>query len=227
MKLPFIASPASMFLVFLSEVAILHVLLIAIPSLRLKKRGWAVVQYLVITLAVVGLSGAIANARQMLAQNLFEFSGPHAAFAFDDLRRVADDYSSHGLICTTFVRSEFSPPPEEFNQTQREYDKSCEWFKQIARLLPTKLPEGNAEIPWQTFPAAPNITDQQLIDFFQRFRHTLDEYNQAAAERGEMEAAAHRTDADSFVVFFLPLSLSLALALQATKTTYDTWWKVP
>jgi hypothetical protein len=69
---------------------------------------------------------------EMLAQNLFEFSGPHVAFAFDDLRRVAADYSSHGLICTTFVRSEFSPPPEEFNQTQREYDKSCEWFKQTA-----------------------------------------------------------------------------------------------
>jgi hypothetical protein len=64
MKLPFIANPALMFLVFFSEVAILHVLLIASPPLRLEKRGWAVVQYLVIALAVVGLSSAIAGARK-------------------------------------------------------------------------------------------------------------------------------------------------------------------
>jgi hypothetical protein len=227
MKLPFTASPATILAIFFSEVLILHFLLIAIPRLRPKKTGWAIVQYIVIALAMVGLLGAIANVRQMVAQNLYEFSGPHVAFEFRDLLRVADDYSSPGMICMTFVRSDFSPPPEQFNQTQHEYDKACQWFKEIARLLPRKLPEGNAEIAWQTFPAVPNVNDQQLIGFVQRFRHKLDDYNQAANERRALAMEASRSDIDSLVIFLLPLSLSLALALQTTKTTYDTWVKPP
>jgi hypothetical protein len=225
MKLPVTVSPAAVLLIFFLEVLVLHVLLLAIPWWRLKKIGWAVIQYLVIVLAMVGLLGAIANARQMVAHNLYEFSGPHVAFEFDDLRRAADLYSSPGMFCRTFVRSEFSPPPAEFNQTQREFDETCKWFKEIARQLPTKAPDGNAEIPWQILPAAPQVTRTDLIDFIQRFRQTLDDYNQAAKERRELDVAAHRSDTDGFVIFFLPLSLSLALALQTTKITYDTWFK--
>jgi hypothetical protein len=91
--------------------------------------------------------------------------------------------------------------------------------------LPTKLPEGDAEVAWNSFPAPPPVTEAELISFIQRFRRTVDDYNQAARERRTMGAAAHRSDADSFIVFFLPLSVSLALALQATKITYDAWFK--
>jgi hypothetical protein len=80
-------------------------------------------------------------------------------------------------------------------------------------------------ISWEGLPTVPQISDPQVISEIHRFRQTLDDYNQAAKERRDLQAAAHRSDVDALVVFFLPLSLSLALALQTTKTTYDAWWK--
>jgi hypothetical protein len=55
MKPPFIARPAALVLTFVSEVVVLHLLVVAIPPIGPKKVGWAIVQYGVIVLAVVGL----------------------------------------------------------------------------------------------------------------------------------------------------------------------------
>ena len=63
MKLPFVANPGAILLLFLAEVIVLHVVLIIIRPWRPKKTGWAIVQYAVILLAIVGLTGAIANVR--------------------------------------------------------------------------------------------------------------------------------------------------------------------
>ncbi len=141
-----IAKPGFILLLFLGELLILHVLFIAIPFLRLKKTGWAVMQYLVIALALLGLLSAVSNARQLVAQGMLSISGSHLGFEFRDLRQRVDLYSSPGIVCRTFVRSEYSPPPEVFDRTQREYDELCQWFKSVAGALPHELPPGDLEI---------------------------------------------------------------------------------
>lgn len=225
LELPVVAKAGVIFLIFLAEIVALHILLIAIPPLRLKKTGWAVAQYVVIALALLGLMSAVSNARQLVAQGLLTISGPHLQFEFRDLRSRADDYSSPGIVCRTFVRGEFSPPPEEFNRAQREFDDVCQWFKKISMTIPKELPESDADIDWQSLSPPPQVSDVQLIDTIHRFRQTLDGYNSAAESHRDLQAAAHRSEVDSFFIFLLPLSLSLALALQATKITADTWYK--
>jgi len=225
LELPIVAKAGVIFLIFLAEVVVLHIFLIAIPPLRLKKTGWAVIQYVVIALALLGLMTAISNARQLVAQGLLGISRPHLQFEFRDLRGRVDDYSSPGIVCRTFVRGEFSPPPEEFNRAQREFDDVCQWFKKISTAIPKELPAGDADIDWQSLSAPPQVSDAQLIDTIHRFRQTLDGYNTAAKSHRDLQAAAQRSGADSFFIFLLPLSLSLALALQATKVTADAWYK--
>jgi hypothetical protein len=44
-ELPFIARPGVIITLFLAEALIFHILFISVPPLRLKKTGWAVVQY--------------------------------------------------------------------------------------------------------------------------------------------------------------------------------------
>ena len=224
-ELPMIAKPAFILLLFLGELLILHVLLIAIPPLRLKKTGWAVVQYLVIALALLGLLSAVSNARQLVAQGMLSISGPHLGFEFRDLRQRVDLYSSSGIVCRTFVRSEYSPPPEVFNRTQREYDDLCQWFKSVAAAIPRELPAGAVDISWDSLPPEPQISDEQLKGTVRLFKQTLDGYNDAAKADRDLQVKSQRTDGDSFFIFLLPLSLSLALALQATKLTAETWWK--
>jgi hypothetical protein len=143
MDLPFIVKPFNIFLLFLAEVAVLHIIFIAIPPFRLRKTGLAVVQYIVLLLALLGLVSAISNARQQVAQNLFNFSKPNVEFEFRSLRSRIDDYSAPGLTCMTFVRSPASPPAAEFDRTQHDYDEACQWFKQIASSVPRDLPPDN------------------------------------------------------------------------------------
>lgn len=60
---------------------VLHIFLIAIPPLGLKKTGRAVVECVVIALALLGLMTAISNARQLVAQGLLGISGPRLQFS--------------------------------------------------------------------------------------------------------------------------------------------------
>jgi|HubBroStandDraft_4_1064222.scaffolds.fasta_scaffold14905_2 hypothetical protein len=225
MDLPFIVKPFNIFLLFLAEVAVLHIIFIAIPPFRLRKTSLAVVQYIVLLLAVLGLVSAISNARQQVAQNLFNFSKPNVEFEFRSLRSRIDDYSAPGLACMTFVRSPASPPAAEFDRTQHDYDEACQWFKQIASSVPRDLPPDNADISLNSLPPQPHFSGHEADGFVQRFKESLDEYNRAAEHRRFLEQASRRSDAEEFFVILLPLSVSLALALQFTKVTADTWFK--
>ncbi len=75
-------------------------------------------------------------------------------------------------------------------------------------------------------PSSPQISDEQLKGTVRLFKETLDSYNDAAKVDRDLQLKSQRTDGDSFFIFFLPLSLSLALALQATKLTAETWRKI-
>ncbi len=57
------------------------------------------------------------------------------------------------------------------------------------------------------------------------FKQSLDEYNRAAEHRRFLEQACRRSDTEEVFVILLPLCVSLALALQFTKVTADTWYK--
>jgi hypothetical protein len=225
MDLPFLVKPFNIFLLFLAEVAVLHIIFIAIPSFRLTKTGLAVVQYIVLLLALLGLVSAISNARQQVAQNLFNFSKPNIEFEFRSLRSRIDDYSAPGLVCMTFVRSPASPPPEEFNRNQHDYDEACQWFKQIASAVPKDLPADNADISLNSLSAQPRFSGHEVDGFVERFKQSLDEYNRAAQNRRFLEQASRRSVTEELSVILLPLSVSLALALQFTKVTADTWYK--
>lgn len=217
MQLPFIASTGVMILVLLGEIVLLHVLFVWLPWLRLSEEGWTKARYATLTLAVLGVLGAVSNVRRVVANNLYDFTEPHLQSSFQYVRDEVVSYSSSGIVCRKFVRSSFSPPAEEFNRIQLEFDRACAWFKELTILIPEKIPDDNAEL---TLPAEPvGITSADVLGTIRIFRNSVAGYNQLALQRRELRRAAKSSGLDDFLLCLLPLSLSFVLALEFTRVT--------
>jgi hypothetical protein len=150
---------------------------------------------------------------------MYAFYGPVVESEFASLKHSADFYATSGAVCRTFNRGPFSPPVEEFNKTQQEFNEVCEWFKRVASTLPKEAPSDNSEIDWGGLPSPPPVTSGDLVDFIRQFRQSLDTYNAKARARRELGLATERSELEKAVLYFSPVLLSFALALQATKVT--------
>src|SRR5262249_35604179 len=105
--------------------------LIFVRWLKLGKIAWKLVDYVWLGFAALGLIGSVAQVRTLAASAERGLYEDRAAFAFNIAKSLADaDAARPGAICRTFVRSEYSPPPDEFERIQREYDVACQWITQ-------------------------------------------------------------------------------------------------
>jgi hypothetical protein len=223
--LPFVTKPAAMLGIFVVEVLVLHLFLVRRePSSRLSKKSWAIVQYVIIALGFSGLLGAVSTARKLIAQDFVKYTNDTPSQFFAHARSMIDQGSTEGSICRTFVRSDSSPPPEQFDRAQHEIDAVCSWYKQLAKSFPTTAPSDSGQIPWSTLPPPPSVTQPQLVEEVGRVRQQLENYNYVAQRHARFEEAARTTTADSIVAALAPILISFALALQVTKVTGETWF---
>jgi len=220
MSLPPIVSTGWILIFFAVAIALLHLFLVVLPWFRLTSRQWKQAGYGVVALASLGLFGAVSSARQRAATNMYNFYGPAVENDFASVRHSADFYALPvGTVCRTFVRSEYSPPPREFDKAQHDYDQACQWFRQLVAALPKEMPAENGEISWSSLPTPPAVPEADLNEDIQQFRKMLDIYNDEAKGRRKLGIDAGPSDLEQFLLFTTPLFLSFALALQATKVT--------
>jgi hypothetical protein len=127
-------------------VMVLRLHLILVVWLKLGKLAWKIVDYIWLGFAALGLIGASGQARQLIANNMSAIAEARIQTSYELFRNLVDRYSQEGAVCRTFVRGEYSPPPEEFERRQRDYDKVCGWFREIAAKLPRNVAAGAGEI---------------------------------------------------------------------------------
>jgi hypothetical protein len=221
LSLPFIVRTDVIVGVFLSEIVLMHIVLVFLPWFRLNARQWKKVQYITLALASLGILGAVSSARQVVAHNLVNLTALQSEVDFHLVRIFVNDHTNGPAICRTFVRSEYSPSAEEFAKTQSEFDQACQWFKQLSAALPQDSPTSDAQIDWNSLPAPPSFTEPQLTGDVREFKHLLNDYNKKTNVRRELQAAAHQSDPEEFLLAVTPLIISFALALQITKVTGD------
>ena len=131
---PPFANTMTVLIIFAAELVILHLILVV--WFRLGKVAWKAVDYVWLGFAAFGLIGAAGQARQLIANNIAGLAQQQVQGAYALFRSSLDLYSSEGPVCRTFVRSAYSPPREEFDRAQKDYDAVCQWFKQVAAKLP-------------------------------------------------------------------------------------------
>ncbi len=224
--LPFMVHAWTILFIFVCELILFHGVFYLIRDKPSIKGIWAIVQYVVYGLAMLGLLGAVSNARQFLAQSLFDYGKPHYEFEFQSLRKAVERFSAPGgPVCITLTKAASGGGPGELKALQTEYDQTCAWFAGLAKGLPKEVPEDFSAIDWNGLPGEPRVTDARLKSIVEYFKQIAGDYDAAAMRRRGLAAGAKRKWWDEAAILVLPLSLSLALALQVTKVTYDTWWK--
>jgi hypothetical protein len=217
LNLPFVASTWKVLCVFVLELIVLDLTLVR--WLKLGKVAWKRVDYVWLGFAALGLIGAVAQARQFVAAALLSESDSRMAVAFNDVRSEINFYSESAAVCRTFVRSEWSPPEEEFRRVQHEYDQSCNWFKQARSRILQVQPSPPEEIRWEQLSQPPDVGDPSLKGMIKGFRQVVDTYNALVKKHDEFEENTKRTGLERTLTVITPILLSLALALRITKVT--------
>ena len=204
--------------VFIFFLVIFH--LILVRWIKLSSKAWKKVDYVWLGFAALGLFAAVEQVRVLYATNQIDMFQDRATsslnFTKDIVRQLA---STPGAVCRTFVRSEVSPPQQEFERLQQEYNQVCDWLQGLEQKLPSEVSTPPISINPDVFSPLPNLSDSVLKQTIDIFFKQIDNYNQAAEELRQVYIATQRTTRDLILVFFGPFLLAFAIALRITKVT--------
>lgn len=135
------------------------------------------------------------------------------ASAYGDFGREVR-FMTGPAVCRTFARGPLSPP--DFDAGQREYDKACDFARQLLNRLPSTPP---ANLSALRLDERPHITDDVLRDSFAGLDREAESYLRAKEALDQTVSASDRTSLDETLAVFSPLLLAVALALRITKVT--------
>lgn len=220
MQIPFpLTTNLWVFLAFFSIALVLfHIVLVFAAKLgmTLGKKGWKKADYYWLGFTALGLFGASSQARHQVAKNMLPTAASHASWAQDELTHEIGFYAEDpGILCRKFVRSEHSPPLEQFDRVQRQWDDACQWIKRVAKVIPVK--KAAVPIDVASLPAAP--ASAETDGFIRTVKGYVAEYNQALRDRDALRKEAEHSATEATWVVISPVLLALALALRITKVT--------
>lgn len=213
---PWHASKFVIFLVFIVSLIIFHLCLIL--KWQLSSISWKQVDYIWLLMAFLGIMGAIASNRQMMASTQVAYAELRLKSAQSDVMGRAQ-FGLSNVVCGKFLHTEYSPPLEDFNRMQKEHSEQCEWFKALNEKL------GKISTPYmQPMRIADlvGIRPQGGSAFaYENFDKAIENYNAAFKE---YQAAVYETEATLFELILKqlgPLLIALALSLRITKVSAE------
>lgn len=213
LTLPWFTSTLWILGVFLLTLAGFH--LVFVRWWPLDKVGWKKVDYLWLSLVVLGLIGGVGSARQEIARGIAASAESRLESA-EDLVEDRLSFGQSSVICRTFIRSESSPPPEVLDQMQREFDQECAWFRAASDRLPTTPFVKRQFLRIEDFGNPPSGGDRSAIT---NLEYSIRQYNEAVAKVEKISNAAGPSDIEAFIQILGPVLLAIALALRLTKVT--------
>jgi hypothetical protein len=203
--------PVWVFVAFLLVLGISDIVLVR--WLRVGRRGWKYLDYVWLGFGVLGLIGSAAEARRAVASAQIGFANDHKASSYDLLRAEAG-FVSGGAVCRRFERDEWSP--SNLPEIQAEYDRVCEYGKQLKARLPAEPPQQLDVTPFRN---RPKVGDGMLSQIYAELDSAVLRYQGVETRVAEVLTAAERSEADVTWSILSPLLLAVALALRITKVT--------
>jgi hypothetical protein len=185
----------------------------------LSKVGWKKVDYLWLGLAIISLIGYVTQSRGIVAGYLLRSATIQMDGAYRSLSSTAEMYDNDPAICRSFVRSPYSPPEEEFQRSQHEFNVACDWFDKVAKAILHRDRAPNRKVSWTDLPATPTFTEPMLKNDLGYLQREVDHYNTVVTAHDEIEAQTHRSILEEVLVVLMPIFFAIALALRITKVT--------
>ena len=180
---------------------------------------WKRIDYFWLVMAFVGLVGIVQKNRELMSNRFIETSQTQVFNSYKWLLSSAE-FGQSGAICRAFIRTEFSPPKEQIEKTQREFDTQCLWFKDVlSKLKSGKDTEySNRIVNPSEMMDCPKAGDEWACkSFYER----LTDYNNAVLTRDQLQAGSKLSNFEITLQIFAPFLIAIALALRVTKVTWE------
>jgi hypothetical protein len=91
--------------------------------------------------------------------------------------------SSATGFCRSFIKTEASPPPEEMEKLQREYEEACTWIRDLQSDVPNSR---TAKVDVRHIDSAPHINDPQLSLMVRKIRDDAARFNELINQQASM-----------------------------------------
>lgn len=147
---PIIARPGTMLALFAGFLALLHVLLVVLWPLRL--RTWKKVDYVWLGVAALGIIGAAAETRRLIAATYASIAESRAAGDYALVRSKLEHIASP-VVCRGMGAD-----------IQAEFDRMCQFGRASLARLPADPPDDSA-LAYLT--ERPNVTNGMLKDIYE------------------------------------------------------------
>lgn len=214
-ELPAVVSIRVVFAIFLVALVLCHMLFLFVFPLQ--KRGWKLVDYAWLSVTAVGLIGAVAQGRQLIATNYMRGIEQARVDWYDPLYGFVLPANREQVACMQFVPSDLMPP-EQLKAIQAQQDQYCAWYKQIEQRL-TDFGMNVGVVERDKFPAFPAALSPSFAQERRDFESSLSMHNDFMSKRAALEAARERSEDEEMVAVLSPILLAVALALRITKVT--------
>jgi len=184
----------------------------------LEDLAWKKVDYVWLSLALLGVIGGVGSARQAAALDRLEGAtrivGREAAGV-----EAAVKFGVSGAVCRAFERSEYSPPEAEFQVLQRRFDELCAWFGDATKRTAMVLTQGTWPLTIEQLGGRPAPIDPVDVWFIQQLQDQVSRFNSAKLVAQDLEIATQSDQVQIALQRLGPFLLALGLALRVTKVT--------
>ena len=214
LSLPWFTSHWWVLGVFGTATVAFHVIFIRL--LPLTSIQWKRVDYAWLSLALLGVIAGVANNRSVVATNLVAIAESRTRASLEWAYRRAE-FGTSIAICRKFNFTEFSPPREQFERMQREFDAQCGWFTKLVSALGPL--EQRKTVPLDPIALAGPRPDGGDQDSTKSFFESVSAYNASLDDLKLLQAARSSDLMEQLIQLLGPALLALALALRITKVT--------
>jgi len=198
---------------FLVALIIFHLLLVW-PR-NISKTKWKYIDYVWLSVAFMTIVTVSSELRIKSTDRAMEVAISRVEAMYDVFSRIYVN-TPPSYICRKFVRSEYSP--DDFEQTQVEYDKACEWFKDFSQYFKVSSGKERNSVSIYSFRKV-DFSDSNLEDILQGMKKQLSYYNDAVEKREYVEQQKKYTEFEKHIGSVWPVLFIIALALRIAKTT--------
>ena len=179
---------------------------------NLSKKQWKRIDYVWISFTAIGLIGATNNVKVALSKNQLLIASDRIPFQY---KYVCSFLSPEGskTVCREFVRGELSP--SNFDSVVVDYDRTCQWSKNLYRILTSIDTTNYQQIDTTKIPLLETNDNKWFKGVI---LEGIREYNKLVKEQYDNQAEID-SGQQSELLFFTPLLLILGLAIRITKVT--------
>jgi hypothetical protein len=215
--LPLAASIGGILLVFL--IAALALDLVLVRWLKIGKIGWKRVDYIWLSLGVLSLVGAVAEARHLVIGRRLSEVRVRAANSYSGLRRFLENSAASAALCRASTQAEFPPPESEAARYREQYEQSCAWFRAATAAIPRAPDDRNGNVNLEAMPPRPVVTAPELVAAFATLDQTLGDYRRDHERLQFLLGRNQQSRLEEQLVIYFPVLLAVAIALRIAKVT--------